>query len=69
MNPAGQIGAEPAPKGQQFTYAVRAPGRLINAEEFGNIIVRQNPDGSMVRLKDVCTDRVGLAGLPADWTL
>ncbi|HJX85606.1 MAG TPA: efflux RND transporter permease subunit, partial [Candidatus Angelobacter sp.] len=53
VNPAGQIGAEPAPKGQQFTYAVRAPGRLVNAEEFGKIIVRQNPDGSTVRLKDV----------------
>jgi len=41
VNPAGQIGAEPAPKGQQFTYAVRAPGRLVNAEDFGNVIVRQ----------------------------
>jgi hydrophobic/amphiphilic exporter-1 (mainly G- bacteria), HAE1 family len=59
VNPAGQIGAEPAPKGQQFTYAVRAPGRLTNAEEFGNIIVRQNPDGSAVRLKDVSRIELG----------
>ena len=59
VNPAGQIGAEPAPKGQQFTYAVRAPGRLANAEEFGNIIVRQNPDGSTVRLKDVSRIELG----------
>jgi HAE1 family hydrophobic/amphiphilic exporter-1 len=59
VNPAGQIGAEPAPKGQQFTYAVRAPGRLINAEDFGNIIVRQNPDGSTVRLKDVSRIELG----------
>ena len=59
VNPAGQIGAEPAPKGQQFTYAVRAQGRLINAEEFGNIIVRQNPDGSTVRLKDVSRNELG----------
>jgi hydrophobic/amphiphilic exporter-1 (mainly G- bacteria), HAE1 family len=59
VNPAGQIGAEPAPKGQQFTYAVRAPGRLINPEEFGNIIVRQNPDGSTVRLKDVSRIELG----------
>ena len=59
VNPAGQIGAEPAPKGQQFTYAVRAPGRLINGEEFGNIIVRQNPDGSTVRLKDVSRIELG----------
>jgi hydrophobic/amphiphilic exporter-1 (mainly G- bacteria), HAE1 family len=59
VNPAGQIGAEPAPKGQQFTYAVRAPGRLTNAEEFGNIIVRQNPDGSTVRLKHVSRIELG----------
>jgi HAE1 family hydrophobic/amphiphilic exporter-1 len=59
VNPAGQIGAEPAPKGQQFTYAVRAPGRLISTEEFGNIIVRQNPDGSTVQLKDVSRIELG----------
>jgi HAE1 family hydrophobic/amphiphilic exporter-1 len=59
VNPAGQIGAEPAPKGQQFTYAVRAPGRLINPEDFGNIIVRQNPDGSTIRLKDVARIELG----------
>jgi HAE1 family hydrophobic/amphiphilic exporter-1 len=59
VNPAGQIGGEPAPKGQQFTYAVRAPGRLVNAEDFGKIIVRQNPDGSTVRLKDVSRIELG----------
>src|SRR6266850_2402061 len=59
VNPAGQIGGEPAPKGQQFTYAVRAPGRLVNAEEFGKIIVRQNLDGSTVRLKDVSRIELG----------
>ena len=59
VNPAGQIGGEPAPKGQQFTYSVRAPGRLINAEEFGNVIVRQNTDGSAVRLKDVARIELG----------
>jgi HAE1 family hydrophobic/amphiphilic exporter-1 len=45
VNPAGQIGGEPAPKGQQFTYAVRAPGRLVNPEDFGKIIVRQGTNG------------------------
>ena len=59
VNPAGQIGGEPAPKGQQFTYAVRAPGRLISTEEFGNVIVRQNPDGSLVRLRDVARIELG----------
>src|SRR5882757_4799694 len=61
VNPAGQIGGEPAPKGQQFTYSVRAPGRLVNAEQFGEIIVRQNPDGSTVRLKDLA--RIDLGSL------
>ena len=59
VNPAGQIGGEPAPRGQQFTYSVRAPGRLVNAEAFGNIIVRQNTDGSTVRLKDVSRIQLG----------
>jgi hydrophobic/amphiphilic exporter-1 (mainly G- bacteria), HAE1 family len=59
VNPAGQIGGEPAPKGQQFTYSVRAPGRLVNPEQFGNITVRQNPDGSLVRLKDVARLELG----------
>jgi HAE1 family hydrophobic/amphiphilic exporter-1 len=59
VNPAGQIGGEPAPKGQQFTYSVRAPGRLTNAEEFGNVIVRQNTDGSTVRLRDVSRIELG----------
>src|SRR6266849_4033480 len=45
VNPSGQVGAEPAPPGQQFAYTVRAQGRLVTAEEFGSIIVRENPDG------------------------
>ena len=49
VNPAGQIGAEPAPPGQEFTYTVRAQGRLLTAEEFGEIVLRANPDGSIVR--------------------
>ena len=53
VNPAGQIGGEPVPSGQQFSYNVRAPGRLPTAEEFRNIVVRALPDGSILRLKDV----------------
>ena len=53
VNPAGQIGAEPAPPGQEFTYTVRAQGRLVTPEEFGAIVVRANPDGSIVRMSDV----------------
>ena len=42
MNPAGQIGGEPVPPGQQFTYTVRAQGRLADEKEFGDIVVRAN---------------------------
>ena len=59
VNPVGQIGAEPVPPGQEFTYAVRAQGRLLNPEEFGNIVVRATPDGSIVRMKDVARVELG----------
>jgi hydrophobic/amphiphilic exporter-1 (mainly G- bacteria), HAE1 family len=59
VNPAGQIGSEPAPAGQQFTYTVRAQGRLVSPEEFGEIILRANPDGSNLRLKDVARLELG----------
>jgi hydrophobic/amphiphilic exporter-1 (mainly G- bacteria), HAE1 family len=59
VNPAGTIGGEPAPPGQQLTYTVRARGRLMNAEEFGDIVVRANADGSFVRLKDVARIELG----------
>jgi hydrophobic/amphiphilic exporter-1 (mainly G- bacteria), HAE1 family len=59
VNPAGQIGAEPVPPGQEYTYAVRAQGRLQNEQEFGEIIVRAQPDGSFVRIKDVARIELG----------
>src|SRR5574342_588583 len=59
VNPAGQVGMEPVPRGQEFTYTVRAQGRLETEEEFGNIVIRANPDGSMVRLKDVARAELG----------
>jgi hydrophobic/amphiphilic exporter-1 (mainly G- bacteria), HAE1 family len=59
VNPAGQIGAEPVPPGQEFTYAVRAQGRLQSEQEFGEIIVRAQADGSFVRLKDVARIELG----------
>jgi HAE1 family hydrophobic/amphiphilic exporter-1 len=61
VNPSGGIGTEPAPKGQEFTYTVRSQGRLISSDEFGNVVVRLNPDGSVVRLKDVA--RIDLGAL------
>ncbi len=59
VNPSGQIGGEPVPPGQQFTYAVQAQGRLVKPEEFGNIVVRANPDGSIVRVRDVARVELG----------
>jgi multidrug efflux pump len=59
VNPAGQVGGEPAPKGQEFTYAVRAQGRLVSVQEFENVIVRAKPDGSVVRVKDVARVELG----------
>jgi HAE1 family hydrophobic/amphiphilic exporter-1 len=59
VNPAGQVGSEPVPKGQQFTYSVRAQGRLTSPEEFGEIIVRESPGGAMVRVKDVARVELG----------
>jgi len=53
VNPAGQVGGEPVPPGQEFTYAVRSQGRLQNEAEFGEIVIRANPDGSLVRIRDV----------------
>lgn len=53
VNPAGKVGGEPVPQGQEFTYAVRAQGRLQTEEEFGNIVLRADPSGSIVRIKDV----------------
>ena len=59
VNPAGQIGGEPVPPGQEFTYAVTAQGRLKTEEEFGAIVIRANPDGSVLRLKDVARAELG----------
>ena len=59
VNPAGQVGGEPVPKGQEYTYAVRAQGRLISADEFGQIVVRETPDGGVVRVKDVARIELG----------
>jgi len=59
VNPAGQIGSEPSPPGQEFTYSVRAQGRLSTPEEFGEVVVRAAPDGSIVRLRDVARVELG----------
>ena len=59
VNPAGQMGGEPAPKDQQFTYSVLAQGRLTSPEQFEKVIVREAPDGGIVRVKDVARVEMG----------
>jgi hydrophobic/amphiphilic exporter-1 (mainly G- bacteria), HAE1 family len=59
VNPAGQIGGEPIPKGQEFTYTVRTQGRLVTPEEFGKIIIRANADGSILHLSDIARVELG----------
>ena len=59
VNPSGQVGSQPVPKGQEFTYSVRSQGRLQSEAEFGNIVLRANPDGSIVRVKDVARIELG----------
>jgi HAE1 family hydrophobic/amphiphilic exporter-1 len=59
VNPAGQVGGEPAQSNQQFTYAVLAQGRLTSPEQFGDVIVREAPNGGTVRVRDVARVELG----------
>jgi HAE1 family hydrophobic/amphiphilic exporter-1 len=57
--PAGQIGGPPAPENTEFTYTVQTAGRFRTEEEFGAVVVRSNPDGSQVLLRDVARVELG----------
>jgi hydrophobic/amphiphilic exporter-1 (mainly G- bacteria), HAE1 family len=59
VNPAGQLGGEPAPENQQFTYSVLAQGRLTSSQQFENVVVREAPDGGIVRVRDVARVELG----------
>jgi len=59
VNPSGKVGGEPAPSGQEFTWSVRAQGRLVTADEFGAIVVRSDPSGAQIRLRDVAKIELG----------
>jgi HAE1 family hydrophobic/amphiphilic exporter-1 len=56
---AGQVGSQPALAGQQFQISVRAVGRLSEASQFDNIILKSNSDGTLVRLRDVGRAELG----------
>src|SRR5512132_3482968 len=57
--PAGRVGMAPSPKDQEFTYTVSAPGRLVTAEEFENIIIRETETGALIRIRDVGRAELG----------
>ncbi|HUO25702.1 MAG TPA: multidrug efflux RND transporter permease subunit [Candidatus Aquilonibacter sp.] len=63
---AGQVGQQPAPAGQQYQISVRAVGRLSEPSEFGNIILKTNTDGTLVRLKDVGRAELGAEDYSTD---
>ena len=57
--PAGRVGMAPSPKDQEFTWTVSVPGRLVNPDEFENIIIRQTQTGAQIRVKDVGRAELG----------
>jgi HAE1 family hydrophobic/amphiphilic exporter-1 len=59
VNPAGQLGGEPAPANQQFTYSVLAQGRLTSPKQFEDVVVREAPDAGIVRVRDVARVEMG----------
>ncbi|HKL39107.1 MAG TPA: efflux RND transporter permease subunit [Cryomorphaceae bacterium] len=60
ISPGGKFGAEPAPKGTEFTYTVRLPERLVTEQEFENIVIRSAKDGSQVKIGDVARVELGV---------
>jgi len=67
--PAGQIGAPPVPGQQQFQYTVTTKGRLSEVDEFANIIIRMEPDGSAIRVRDVARVELGAQAYSASGRL
>jgi hydrophobe/amphiphile efflux-1 (HAE1) family protein len=57
--PAGQVGQYPSPPNQAFQYGVEVRGRLVTEAEFGNIVVKAQPDGSFVHLRDIARVQLG----------
>jgi hydrophobic/amphiphilic exporter-1 (mainly G- bacteria), HAE1 family len=63
---AGQVGQQPAIPGQDYQVSVRAVGRLSEAAQFDNIILKTNADGTLVRLKDVGHSELGAESYASD---
>ncbi len=64
--PVGRIGARPISDEQQFQFNVQTQGRLTTPEQFGNIVLRANLDGSVLRIKDVARVEIGAQNLDSE---
>ena len=64
--PIGRIGARPIGDNQQFQFNLQTQGRLITAKQFGNIIIRANPNGSVLRLRDVASVELGAQNMDSE---
>ncbi|MBB5690715.1 multidrug efflux RND transporter permease subunit [Roseomonas alkaliterrae] len=64
--PVGRIGARPVPDDQQFQINLETRGRLSTPEEFGEIVIRANPDGSTLRVRDVARIELGAASMDTE---
>ena len=64
--PVGRIGARPISDDQQFQFNVQTQGRLTTPEQFGNIVLRANPDGSVLRIRDVARVEIGAQNLDSE---
>ncbi|WP_407159938.1 efflux RND transporter permease subunit [Bradyrhizobium sp. STM 3557] len=64
--PVGRIGARPISDDQQFQFNVQTQGRLTTSEQFGNIVLRANPDGSVLRIKDVAHVEIGAQNMDSE---
>ncbi len=64
--PIGRIGARPIGNGQQFQFNLQTEGRLVTPAQFGNIIIRANPDGSVLRLRDVADVELGAQNMDSE---
>jgi len=64
--PVGRIGARPIGDDQQFQFNVQTQGRLTTSTQFGNIVLRANPDGSVLRIKDVARVEIGAQNMDSE---
>ena len=64
--PVGRIGARPIADDQQFQFNVQTQGRLTTSAQFGDIVLRANPDGSVLRIKDVARVEIGAQNLDSE---